>query len=361
MQNNYKAIGLMSGTSVDGLDIAYCEFSFNDSWTHQLKYAETIPYDAEWKKRLAGITEVSAEELAWINVELGKLFGQYTSQFIDKYSLKPDLIASHGHTVFHQPEKGFTLQIGSGYEMMKACKITVVNDFRSLDVSFGGQGAPLVPVGDLKLFQEYDFCLNLGGICNVSFDLNEKRIAFDIAACNLVLNKIAQQLGYEYDPGGRLSREGKVDDRMLEMLNDLDYYTRPFPKSLGIEYVSEKIFPIVDSFDIPEKDKLATYNDHLSGKIDQTIKSAIPSRRHPRMLVTGGGAYNLHMLETLKEKSCGDYTIDVPENNLVDFKEALIFAFLGVLRIRNEVNVYKSVTGASLDSSSGMIYDRLIQ
>jgi len=360
MRKIYKALGLMSGTSVDGLDIAYCEFSFEKAWSFTLKFAETFPYDSIWKERLTRITETPADELAWIDIELGKLFGSYARSFIDKHNLKPDLIASHGHTVFHQPARGFTMQIGSGYEIMKACKTIVVNDFRSLDVSLGGQGAPLVPVGDEKLFHEYDFCLNLGGICNVSFDLNGKRVAFDIAACNIVLNKLAQELGAEYDPAGQFSREGKIDERMLEYLNDLNYYKMPFPKSLGIEYIREKIFPIIDGFKIPGRDKLATYAHHLALQIDLTVKSYLPSERSARLLVTGGGAHNLRLLELLKDMSGGNYTVETPDANLINFKEALIFAFLGVLRIRNETNVYSSVTGAVSDSCSGIIYDHLI-
>lgn len=359
MSNNYRAIGLMSGTSVDGLDIAYCEFSLEEKWNYVIRQAETIPYNVAWKERLIHVTELSAAQLTLADVELGRLFGKLTSDFINKHGLHPDLIASHGHTVFHQPEKGFTLQIGNGYEIMKACRSTVVNDFRSLDVALGGQGAPLVPVGDQKLFHEYDFCLNLGGISNISFDRHNRRIAYDIAAHNLVLNRLAKRLGHEFDPFGKLAGGGKVNPALMTQLNELDYYKKPVPKSLGIEYIREKVFPVIDDDPAPVIDKLCSFNHHVASQIDKAVRTAMTAGRRARLLVTGGGAYNHFFIDLLKARSKDAYTVEIPDDHIINFKEALIFAFLGVLRIRKEINVFASATGASSDSCAGIVFDHL--
>jgi anhydro-N-acetylmuramic acid kinase len=356
--NIYKAIGLMSGTSLDGLDIAYCEFEKNgDGWNFKIKHAETFSYDREWKEKLTNAINLSAMELMDAHVELGRLFGKLTNTFVRNYNLSPDLIASHGHTVFHQPDKGFTLQVGSGYEILKTCHVKVICDFRSLDVALGGQGAPLVPIGDKLLFSEYDFCLNLGGISNISFDKINDRIAFDIAPHNIVLNYLAKQLGHEFDPNGRFAKTGNLNGDLLRSLNGLEYYKKTFPKSLGIEYIKEMIFPALINAEIPTEDKLHTFNHHVAFQIDHEIKKALPSGKKGKLLITGGGAYNAFFLQLLHLHSNDRYNIKIPDDNTINFKEALIFAFLGVLRLRKEVNALKSVTGASRDSCTGVVLE----
>jgi anhydro-N-acetylmuramic acid kinase len=356
--NNYKAIGLMSGTSLDGLDIAYCEFKKNgNGWNFKIKHAETFSYDREWKERLTNAINFSAMELMHAHVELGRLFGNLTNNFIRNYNLSPDLIASHGHTVFHQPDKGFTLQIGSGYEILKLCHVKVICDFRSLDVALGGQGAPLVPIGDRMLFSGYDFCLNLGGISNISFDVTGNRIAFDIAPHNIVLNHLSKRIGRDFDPNGKFAKAGKMNEGLFRHLNDLEYYKKVFPKSLGLEYIKEMFFPAFRESEIPIEDQLNTFNYHVAFIIDREIKKALPSGKRGRLLITGGGAYNSFFLQLLRQYSNDRYRIEIPEENIINFKEALIFAFLGVLRLRNETNALKSVTGATRDSCTGLVIE----
>jgi anhydro-N-acetylmuramic acid kinase len=354
----YRTIGLMSGTSLDGLDIAYCEFEKKDAhWTYTLRIAETFPYDKVWVERLSNIVNASALALMETHVELGRLFGHLTRSFIEKNKIEPVVIASHGHTVFHQPDKGFTTQIGSGYEIVKACNTKVVCDFRSFDVALGGQGAPLVPIGDKLLFGKYDFCLNLGGISNISFDVADKRTAYDIAPQNIVLNDLAKQIGKNYDDKGSIARTGKTNDKLLNDLNQLDYYQRPYPKSLGIEYIEKHVFPIINASKVPLEDKLHTFNHHAAMQIDREIKKVVPHEKKGKLLVTGGGAFNSFFIDLLSQYANDKYVVEVPDSNTVNFKEALIFAFLGVLRIRKEINVLKSVTGAIQDSCSGVVLD----
>ncbi len=354
----YKTIGLMSGTSLDGLDIAYCVFRTDGiKWEYEIRHAETLPYDQDWQKRLSTIMSVSSVELMKTHVELGKLHGNGVAEFMKKYSLNPDLIASHGHTVFHQPEKGFTLQISSGYEIMKSCRKKVVCDFRSLDITLGGQGAPLVPVGDKLLFADFDYCLNLGGISNISFDQQQTRIAYDIAPNNIVLNKLANELGHDYDPEGSIAKTGILRKDLLDTLNQLDYYSLPFPKSLGMEYIMKEVFPIIDDSGYSIEDKLCTFNHHIAFQINQEIIKSLSGKSDHSLFLTGGGAFNSYFVKLLKEYAQARYNIHLPDKKTINYKEALIFAFLGVLRIRNEVNALKSVTGAYQDSCTGIIIE----
>jgi anhydro-N-acetylmuramic acid kinase len=358
--NIYKIIGLMSGTSLDGLDIAYCEFIKNENgWHYEIKHAETFVYDTEWKERLSNIVKASSQELMIANVALGKLFGQLAHGFIKKYQVSPELIASHGHTVFHQPENGFTLQIGSGYEILNACNIKVVCDFRSLDVSLGGQGAPLVPIGDKLLFKEYDFCLNLGGISNISFDVNGRRRAYDIAPHNIIMNRLARQLGREYDDKGKTAASGKMDNALWQKLNGMDYYSKKNPKSLGIEYLEKHFLPVLEEARMPVEDKMNTFAHHVACQIDKEIKKVLPMKKKGQLLVTGGGAFNDFFITLLRQYSAGNYDVQIPDERIINFKEALVFAFLGVLRLRGEVNALKSVTGAQRDSCTGVVLELL--
>jgi anhydro-N-acetylmuramic acid kinase len=276
--------------------------------------------------------------------------GRLTKQFIISNQLKPDFIASHGHTVFHQPNKGFTLQIGSGQSMAIELGLPVVCDFRSKDVALGGQGAPLVPIGDKKLFSGYDACINLGGIANVSFD-NEKgeRVAFDICPFNMGLNYLANKLGFDYDDAGKNAKKGKLSSVLLEELNQLDYYSQPYPKSLGVEWFNNYCLPLINDESIPVLDRLHTFSHHVAAQIKITVEGI----EGKKVLLTGGGAYNSFVIKVLKQ-TC-DKSFVTPPGSIIDFKEALIFAFLGMLRMNEEINVLKSVTGAQKDSSSGII------
>jgi len=349
-RSNYHVIGMMSGTSLDGLDIAFCEFSLdNYNWSYTIQEAETISYPKNLTKKLSDATELSGEELLKLDVELGKWFGDKTMEFISRHHIQVDFVSSHGHTVFHQPQNGFTTQIGAGFHLNQAVKVPVICDFRSKDVSLGGQGAPLVPIGDQLLFKGYDFCLNLGGISNISFEKYGVRKAFDIGPCNMLLNYLAQQKGLEYDKEGRLAASGSLNKPLLSSLNKWRFYKNEGPKSLGYEQVRDEIYPLLD-MPISVEDKLCTISHHIAFQISQVIKYT-----NKRLLVTGGGAHNSFLIKLLK-KYADDAEIISPNRLIIDFKEALLFGFLGVLKVRGEVNTLASVTGASEDSCGGVIY-----
>lgn len=347
----HKIIGLMSGTSLDGVDIAYCEFNFDTIWSFRLIHAETIIYDAFWKKILGEIQKASAEKISEIDCNYGKFLGNLVKDFCKKYTISPDFISSHGHTVFHQPSKGFTKQIGSGADIAANSGFPVICDFRSLDVALGGQGAPLVPVGDKYLFPDADYCLNLGGIANISFNDNNERIAFDICACNLILNYYAMKKGVSFDRDGQIAASGKINTILLNSLNHLPYYSKIFPKSLGREDVEKDIIPLIDSFNLITEDVLSTFCEHISFQIANITGK---SKKGKKMLITGGGALNSFLKNSILKNS--NTEVIIPNKEIIEFKEAIIFAFLGVLRIRKEINCLKTVTGASKDNCGGAIY-----
>lgn len=345
---SYFAIGLMSGTSLDGLDICYTNFQKKESWQFEIIIAETIPYSQEWKNKLQNSVYLSAEDLLALDKEYGFFVGEKVKEFIEKNKItKIDLIASHGHTVFHQPQRKFTLQIGDGKAIKIATQKPVIYDFRSQDVLMGGNGAPLVPIGDELLFSKYDACLNLGGFSNISLKQDDRRIAFDISPVNVVLNSYAEKLGYSYDENGNIARKGNINFQILEKLNQVDFYQKKHPKSLGIEFVNEEIFPLLKN-ETPEN-ILATFTEHIAIQISKVFND----NNLKKVLVTGGGTFNTYLIEKLKIKSPAE--IIIPETNIINFKEALIFAFMGMLRIRNEVNVLCSATGSSENHSSGSI------
>jgi len=341
----------MSGTSLDGLDIAYCEFEKKDqSWSYRILNAETVPYDHTWKDRLANVEKGSARDLAITDIEYGHFIGQLTKTFLDRQNIQADFIASHGHTIFHQPEKHITWQIGKGSSIAAETGLPVVCDFRSLDVALGGQGAPLVPLGDRSLFHEFDFCLNLGGFANISYEENGHRIAFDICPVNIVLNHLAGRIGKPYDPSGQMARIGNLSLSLLSSLNQLPYYDQPPPKSLGKEWILSHIFPVLDHSSVLLNDQLNTFCEHVAAQIAKSTSG----RKSGKILTTGGGAFNEYLIDRIKQLS--QHEIILPDEYTINFKEALIFAFLGVLRWRNETNCLRSVTGAKIDNSGGTIY-----
>jgi len=344
----YKAIGLMSGTSLDGLDICFANFwKENSSWKFEIIKAETIPYPKALEEQLRNSIYLSSQDLLALHSEYGFYLGEITKDFITKNQLSDiDLIASHGHTVFHQPQRKFTLQIGDGRAIKLQTQIPVIYDFRSQDVLLGGNGAPLVPIGDELLFSDYDACLNLGGFSNISFKINEERIAFDIAPVNIVLNKLVQEFCQDYDENGNLSRKGNINPQLLEKLNSLDFYALSHPKSLGIEWCNANIFPLFSG--IENLDVLATFTEHAAEQISKIFNI----HQFNKVLFTGGGTYNQFLIEKIKSKT--NTEIIIPEKQIIDFKEALIFAFMGVLRLNNETNVLASATGSSHNHSSGI-------
>lgn len=359
----YKVLGIMSGTSLDGLDLAFCRFRLQKgTYTFAIEQASTIPYSVEWQERLSGLVNASGQELSQAHTDLGAYIGSEARKFMDTHHLQPELIASHGHTIFHQPQKGFSLQIGAGYPLMLASGCRVVNDFRSLDVALGGQGAPLVPIGDALLFGDYDFCLNLGGIANVSAAYQQQHIAYDICPANMVLNYLSRQKGLDYDEGGKLAAGGQLHNPLLQALNQLDYYQQPFPKSLGYEWVAAEIFPLLEKYELTPEDTLHTFCHHIAMQVHHALKPLVlkapGASGQKSLLATGGGAFNTYLCELMQQALDPlGIKLVVPEKKLVEYKEALVFALLGVLRIRQENNCLASVTGASRDNCGGVVYN----
>lgn len=349
---NWDVIGLMSGTSLDGLDIAYCRFTHqNNRWSYEVKQAKTLIYNAEWRKRLAGAFHAQGVELAQLHMDYGHFLGQAIVDFIKKHSIHPYLVSSHGHTVFHDPSRGVTFQLGSGAAIAAECKLPVACDFRALDVALGGQGAPLVPIGDKLLFGEYDYCLNLGGFANISYDHDGKRIAYDVCPVNIVANAICEKLDKPYDDKGEVGRHGELNTELLNELNALPFYHKALhtPKSLGKEWAEKEFIPLLNKYTLSPADELRTLYEHIAVQAGAVIQ-----KRNGKMLVTGGGAYNSFLMERIKHYA--HITVVDPGSNIIEFKEALIFAFLGLLRMEEKVNTLCDVTGAAADSIGGCIY-----
>lgn len=348
MNRIYKVIGLMSGTSLDGLDLAACEFfEQNNAWNFEVKHAQTIPYSVFWREKLANLENQSALEYCKTDVLLGEYFGQEVQKFIAKTNFLADFVASHGHTIFHQPAIKLTAQIGKGSAIAAACNLPVICDFRTTDVALGGQGAPLVPIGDRLLFAEYDYCLNIGGIANISFEDLGKRIAYDICPANMVLNTLIKPIGKEFDENGNLAKSGDLNRDLLEKLNNLSYYHQKFPKSMGKEWVLENIYPVLNAFEISLADQMHTFTHHIAFQIAKQTQKG-------KLLATGGGALNTFLTELIEFYN-PNLEVQKADFELINFKEAIIFAFLGVLRFLNRVNVLQSVTGSKRDNYGGII------
>lgn len=346
---SYSVVGMMSGTSLDGMDLVLCRFKHDGvQWNFEVIKAETTPYTKDWKKKLSGARDLDILSFLLLHNDYGTWIGQRINKFLSG-NPNVNLVASHGHTIFHQPAKRMTLQLGSGSAISAACGITTVADFRTLDVSLGGQGAPLVPVGDELLFHEYQFCLNLGGFANISNNPGGIRIACDLCPVNIVANHLAAGAGKEFDEDGILGSEGVLSDPLVNDLNALKFYDQSGPKSLGIEWVEAEFLPILEKYNLPVRDALRSVYEHISIQICRYINAYKPGK----VLVTGGGAFNKFLIDLIRKRSASELLI--PDENMVKFKEAVIFAFLGLLRFKNEVNCLSSVTGATRDSSTGTV------
>lgn len=352
MENNRSmtSIGLMSGTSVDGLDVCCATFTYKDGkWSFHIDCARGYDYPAELKAKLGReVQNMSAYEFVAFHSEYGRFLGERVNDFMKEFGVKPDIIASHGSTVFHEPQKKIMYQIGDGAAIAAVTGIPTVSDFRRLDIMLGGQGAPLVPIGDNLLFGEYDYCLNIGGFSNISWREGDKRIAFDISPVNYVINRFTRQIGLEMDRDGLIAAKGTVCQQLLDKLNSLDYYSKTWPKSLGREWVEANVFPLLDASGLSLEDLLRTYYEHCA---HQLARVTVPGRS---LLVTGGGAYNRFLISRMEELS--GCRIVVPEPAIIEFKEALIFAFLGVLYMFDQPSCLQSVTGASKDNIGGMLF-----
>ena len=341
-------IGLMSGTSLDGLDIAYCEFSESEGLRYKLLAAETYPYPQQWVDRLSTLEHASAYEYALAHVELGHYFGKCVNRFRKAHPGKVDLVASHGHTIFHQPQLGLTTQIADGDAIAAETGLPVAFNFRTFDVALGGQGAPLVPIGDRLLFGDYDACLNLGGFSNISYEESGLRKAFDVSPCNMALNALARKLGVEYDKDGVFASQGALNEDVLQKMNALEYYHRPAPKSLGKEWYIENFLPLIAGQN--PQSMLRTTVEHIA----QQVALVVSSQSIRTLLVTGGGAKNKFLVERIAALS-PQCSVTIPDHQVVDYKEAIVFALLGYLRVKGQNNCLQSVTGASRDNCSGQL------
>lgn len=346
----YRVLGTMSGTSLDGLDLALCTFRYDDGWRYTIEKCRTVPFDDDMEMVLHSAHMLNGLELT----RLDRRFAQFTAEAVDGFLLdtpdseKPELIVSHGQTVFHVPSEDFTLQIGSPAVIAALTGIPTLGDVRSADMALGGQGAPLVPVGDELLFPQYGACVNFGGFANLSLKKGDKRVAWDSCPMNYVLNHLAREAGFAYDDAGELARSGELDRKLLKRLESLEFYKRPAPKSLGREWVEAHMLPLIDDEEIPVTDRMRTLTEHIALRLAADL-----GKVEGAVLLTGGGAHNTFLLERLKALSSAELV--VADDILLEFKEALIFAFLGVLYLRDEPNVWASVTGASRDSIGGQL------
>jgi anhydro-N-acetylmuramic acid kinase len=363
----YRAIGLMSGSSLDGLDIAFVEFHENaGKWSYEIIEADCYPYPDDWVRRLQKGISLNALDYQLLHVDYGHYLGQQVNRFIEEHQLhyKVALIASHGHTTFHVPARKMTAQLGDGAAIAAETLLPVVTDLRAIDIAFGGQGAPIVPIGEKLLLCEYDYFLNLGGIANISIVTANRsgHVAFDVCPANRVLNMLAADAGKEYDKGGEMAAAGVINQRLLQQLNALDYYKLPYPKSLANDLGTDIVYPLVKNAGISTNDALRTYTEHIAIQISNAIVASNNSKfqiSNPKsqMLVTGGGAFNIFLIKQLSEQLAAlNIEVVIPDARLVNYKEALIMALIGVLRWRQEYNVLSSVTGAQRDSIGGALW-----
>lgn len=359
----YRAIGIMSGSSLDGLDIVFASFEESRGvWSYEIKAAGTYEYNETWQRRLQQATQLSAYDYLQLHSEYGKFIGEQIHSFIEVNNLyhQVQIISSHGHTVFHAPQNGFTAQFGDGAHIAAVTGINTVSDLRAMDVALGGQGAPIVPVGEKLLFANYEVLLNIGGIANITYQNGDASVAFDICPANKVLNNLSEKEGKPFDENGAMASAGTVHDGLLQHLNELDYYSLPFPKSLDNSFGLQTVLPVIESYgQLNTSDALATYVEHI---VAQTIKAIQQledkfSITNKQLLITGGGALNTFFIQRLKEalQPLG-YSIEIPSTEVIQYKEALIMALLGLLRWREENTVLQSVTGASRSSIGGAVW-----
>lgn len=351
LKTEYKVIGVMSGTSLDGVDLVSVTFNFNIVWKFTIHQTTTIGYNDYWLNILKNLIDFSIEELHGIDKNFTSYLAEFIKDFINEFKIKDiDAICSHGHTALHQPDKRLTYQIGNLPNIADLLNQRVVCDFRIQDVELSGQGAPLVPIGDQLLFPQYDYCLNLGGFANISTKINNIRIAYDICPINIVLNHYVTQFGLDYDDEGKIASAGKINSNLLDRLNALEFYRLNFPKSLGLEWVNNEVFPLIDSYNLSVKDVLRTFVEHIAIQVSNEINNKV----NANVLITGGGVYNLFLVQQIQRFTKNK--IVIPSNEIIEYKESLIFGFLGVLKLRNEVNCLSSVTGATKDHCTGKIF-----
>ena len=357
MMRSYLGIGLMSGTSMDGLDIACCRFEENeDHYGFELVASQQVDFPEIWKSRLLNLPAQTAEVYAKTHVYFGHWLGQTVREFIHQHQLKPDFVAAHGQTIFHQPEKNFTAQIGDGETLASYLECPIVSNFRNKDVALGGQGAPLVPLGEKYLFPHQRLFLNLGGFSNLTYET----LAFDISPCNIVLNALAGRIDHDpplaYDPEGAIAASGTSDTALLRALNQLPYFQKKPPKSLGWEWVEAQVLPLLAATDRPVADLLHTYCLHIAAQIGIAADHVTASGQE--ILITGGGRHNRFLMQQIAQQlAARNIGIDTQATpSLIDYKEAIIFAFLGLRVLTGKTTALHTVTGAPFDNLSGAVH-----
>ncbi|MFZ9661638.1 MAG: anhydro-N-acetylmuramic acid kinase [Chitinophagaceae bacterium] len=358
----YRVIGVMSGSSLDGLDIVCVEFHFQTGkWNFSIVKSECKPYPEEWTRKLASSTSLDAREYLLLDAAYGHYLGQEIRDFMEKNDLqyKVSLVSVHGHTSFHLPPM-MTAQLGDGAAIAAEIGLPVITGLRSMDVALGGQGAPIVPMGEKLLFPGDAYYLNIGGIANISIQNPDSFLAFDVCPANKVLNMLSSDLGKPFDSEGSWATEGKIDEKLLSELNKLDYYSKAVPKSLSNDFGIEVVYPLIRNTKIDLKDALATYTEHIAIQVASVVEKYGVSSSQPtsNILVTGGGAKNQFLVKRIQyHLEPMRVQVDIPDAILIDYKEAIIMAFLGVLRWRDEFTVFPSVTGASKPSIGGAIWN----
>lgn len=360
----YQVLGLMSGSSLDGLDIAFCEFIVEDqkifSW--QLLQADTIPFSEMWQSRLAHLPHQSALVYAQSHVYFGHYMGELVNQFLEKYSIQPDFIASHGHTIFHYPEKRMTAQIGDGAALAAVTGCPVISDFRTQDIAINGEGAPLAPTADKHLLSGYDFYLNLGGIANVSCNVNGKFVSFDIGGANQIFDALARLVDLDYDDEGKIASAGKVVNELLSEVNSIDYFAQKYPKSLDNQWVVNNLVKKYMEYPESVENRMRTAVEQLAQQTVQDVIQVIENegfiKQKYTMYPTGGGVFNTFLMQRMQELFLEkmDLEIVLPEKEIIQFKEAILMGLLGVLRMENIPNCMSSVTGAKRDTIGGAVY-----
>lgn len=350
-KNTFRALGIMSGTSLDGLDLCIADYQpRNSKWNFTIRKAITIDYDDNVRERLENGFKQTGNELASLHAWYGQWIAERVNESIGNLKSSIDIIGSHGHTIFHNPTAGYTTQIGSGAHIAAITGIPCICDFRSGDIARGGQGAPLVPIGDQLLFGDYDMCLNIGGIANISYASEKGRIAYDICPANMALNYLANRLNLPIDRDGALGKTGQINAVLLDTLNHLEYYAQHGAKSLGREWFEQIFLPVIMQQSIGTVDTLRTVYEHISIKINESFLA----KPNGRVLVTGGGAKNKFLINLIEQKY--GRSLSIPSNTLIDSKEALVFGFLAVLYLTKTSSSLSSVTGAKSDSIGGCLY-----
>lgn len=355
----YKVIGVMSGSSLDGLDIVFTELQeIGGIWNYEIRHATCLEYDEEWRHQLKDATGLPAPDYLLLHTRYGRFIGQKINEFIDDHKLHHEvsIISSHGHTTFHLPGEKMTHQLGDGSAIAAETGLPVVSDLRSMDIAFGGQGAPIVPLGEKLFFSGYNYFLNIGGIANISIIKKNEIIAYDVCAANRVLNMLAGEKNLAYDDEGKISSQGKINEDLLEKLNALEYYKLPPPKSLANSFGTGIVYPLLKSLHISIEDALCTYTEHICMQIINSLQ-LFKQDTVQKLFVTGGGAFNIFLIERLQKNAAeSNFEIHIPADDVVKYKEALIMALLGVLRLREQYTVLASVTGASRNSIGGALW-----